>query len=161
MRYGVDYTFTEGDKVISFLNGPITGLVTVTYQTPVDNRGHSLTYVRGPPLSTSTTYDDLIKVNVDAAGNETRVNGVGALLSIDGQRGSDQTIIYLAGATYSPTHPVSLIDVHDSIAPPEGTNKLDIYTPDQLVSDNVSCAAISWPSCRRRRPPSASTTTTP
>ena len=143
---GIDYTYAEGDKTITFLAGDQTGQVTVNYLTPVNNRGHSIVYSRGPPaLPSSTTYDDTISVNVDSAGQETvgaleghSVNGVGALLSIDGQLGSDHTIAYLSGTVYSPAHPISLIDVHDSVLPPDGTNKLDVYTPnDELVSDNV------------------------
>ena len=47
-------------------------------------------------------------------GNETHANGIGALLSIDGQRGSDHVTVYLANGPYSPAHPISRIDVHDA-----------------------------------------------
>ena len=150
LGYGTDYSFTEGDKLVTFPNGPLTGTLTVTYNAVVTNRGHAVNFTRGPPLAGSTTYDDLVLVNVErgstdptatgfATVSETRRNGIGALLSIDGQRGTDHTIAYLAGQTYfaDPTYLVSTIDVHDSGLPTDGTDLLDVYgTNDELVSDN-------------------------
>ena len=139
LAYGSDYTFAEGDKIVQFTHD-LTGTVTVSYNAPITNRGHAINFTRGPPLAPTATYDDTIIVNVDQARNETHLNGIGALLSIDGQHGSDHVIAYLAGATYflDPTRPISTIDVHDSGAPAgDGTNLLDVYGPnDELVSDN-------------------------
>ena len=38
-----------------------------TYNAPVTNRGHAINYTRGPPLSSTLTYDDTILVNVTQA----------------------------------------------------------------------------------------------
>ena len=139
LSYGTDYTFVEGTKQINFTH-PQTGTITVSYNLPLTNLGASINFTRGPPLPSTTTYDDTVTVNVDQAGNETHLNGIGALLSIDGQHGSDHTTAYLAGATYylDPAYLISTIDVHDSGAPAgDGTNLLDLYGPDkELVSDN-------------------------
>ncbi len=84
--------------------------------------------------------DDTVRVNVNADGTErivggATVNGVGAYLDIDGQLGSDTTIIYLAGVAHSAGHPVSLINVHDTGG--SGSDFMDVYGTDQeLVSDS-------------------------
>ena len=145
-----DYTFAEGDKLVTFAS-PVTGTVVVAYNPVVNNRGGLVDYVRSPAIALGTTFEDMIKVNVDAAGVEktadgfSALNGVGALLSIDGQRGSDHVTAFFAGATYAASypalghaHPISLVDVHDSGDPADGTNKLDVYLPnDELISDNL------------------------
>ena len=89
---------------------------------------------RAVALPAATSFDDRIFVNVDAAGNETHANGVGALLSIDGGRGSDEVTVFLANVPYSTAHPLSTIVVHDSGT--DGTDRLDVYgTDDETTGD--------------------------
>src|SRR6185437_1908753 len=101
LAYGTDYTFSEGDKLINFTT-PKTGTVVVTYNAVVNNRGGLVNFDRHPPVTTGT-FEDTILVNVGSNGAEKTIdgysalNGVGALLSIDGQRGSDQVTAYLGG----------------------------------------------------------------
>jgi Ca2+-binding RTX toxin-like protein len=74
--------------------------------------------------------DDTIYVNVDAASGETGVNGIGALLYLDGERGSDTSIVYLTGQPYSEAHPISIITVDDTGGDGTGTNYMEVYGTD-------------------------------
>ena len=137
LQYGTDYTVAEGDNLINFTH-TLTGTFVISYNAPLNNRGAAINFTRGPPLAATLNYDDTILVNVNADQSETHANGIGALLSIDGQHGSDHTIVYFANAPYSSTYPISTINVHDSGAPAgDGLNKLDIYgTDNEDVGDN-------------------------
>ena len=127
LDYGTDYTVVKGDKLVQFV-GPVTGLVHVT--STIDPAQFSRSGPVGP------NFDDLVTVNVDESGAETRTNGIGGLLSIDGQLGTDAVVAYLAGLPHSATYPISVIDVHDSGLPTDGADKLDVIGPDdELLTD--------------------------
>ncbi len=62
-------------------------------------------------------------------GAETSVNGIGAVLTLDGQTGSDKYWVYLANATYSEDLDVSILNVTDTGAD-AGSDRLRVYGPD-------------------------------
>ncbi len=109
--YGVGYTFALGSRVINFTT-PVTGTVLVEFNS-------NFTRTVAVP-QTITGHVGSYIVNVDAAGNETHVNGIGALLAIDPQYGTNTITAYLTGQTNPESTPVSQIDVHDS-----GTGDID------------------------------------
>ncbi len=115
--FGTDYTFALGTQQIDFLK-PVTGTVQVLFTS---------NYVRNPAVSqTQTGHTDSFLVNVTASGAETHQNGVGALLAIDPQFGTNTISVYLTGKTNPESAPVSVIDVHDS-GPGTDVNTLQIY----------------------------------
>ncbi len=115
--FGTDYTFALGTQQIDFFK-PVTGTVQVSFAS---------NYERNPAVSqTETGHTDSFLVNVTALGAETHQNGVGALLAIDPQFGTNTISVYLTGKTNPESSPVSLIDVHDS-GPGTDVNTLQIY----------------------------------
>jgi Ca2+-binding RTX toxin-like protein len=115
--YGTDFTFTLGTRVINFIH-PVTGSVNVQF-TSNDTRSPAVG-------QTETSHADVFEVNVSASSQETHVNGIGALLAIDPQFGTNTITIYLTGTTNAESGAVSVIDVHDS-GPATDVNTLQIY----------------------------------
>ena len=135
MAVGIDYFTAEFMNVFLGL-GADTFFVQSTHanETMVDG-GLSGDIINVGSIAGLTTIrgndgDDHIYVNVDAASAETHVNGIGALLRLDGNAGSDTYTVYLTGVPYSASHPISIIDVNDSGGDGTGTNFMEVYGVD-------------------------------
>ncbi|MCF7973670.1 MAG: LEPR-XLL domain-containing protein, partial [Phycisphaerae bacterium] len=129
----------SGDDTF-FIASTHTGLTTLQA-----GPGHDKIYlatIAGETWIRAEAGDDTIKVNVNDDGTERIVggvtaNGVGAYLDLDGGLGSDDYRVYFAGSPVSASHPVSLINVHDTGGNGNGTDFLEIFgTDDANVTDN-------------------------
>ncbi len=137
--YGVGYTYVLGTQLIDFSSSAfpsgVTGTVTVAFN------GNPQAYMRTSPPPSPASHGDTFNVNVNQAGQENLnnngvgINGVGALLAIDPQLGTNTINAYLTGVPYSASEPVSLIDVHDS-GPLSDINTLNVYGSNSSSSSD-------------------------
>ncbi len=116
--YGVGYSYVLGTQIINFPQA-VSGTVVVSFN------ANPWVYTRPNPPN-PMGHDDTFNVNVSATGQETGINGVGALLAIDPQEWSSTVNVYLTGQTSAESYPVSLVDVHDS-GPLTDINTLNVY----------------------------------